>query len=156
MIDPISAVAINPTSMNQPTQQGLADSSNLSTSWSSGPDVLTIRATDMAPSQSSNPLTSQSLENLSQNVHTGLKFDNLPNVQNPMKEDNDIVKEHMKSLTPEFDKNGNQTASIPETYNVQDALNTMEKTFQHATFSAMVTQVASGVSNSVRMLARQS
>ena len=156
MIDPISAIAINPTSLNQPTTQDLAESSNLSASWSSGPDVLTIRATDMVPNQPGNPLTSESFANMSQHVHEGLRFSGPINSQNPMQVDNEIVNEHIKTLAPEFDSNGNKAANGPVSYNTQDALNTMKKTFQHAIFSAMVTQVASGVSNSVRMLARQS
>ena len=156
MIDPISAVAINPTSLNQPTTQNLADSSSLSTSWASGPDVLTVRATDMAPSQSSNPLTSESFENMAQQVHEGVKFSGPNKTQNPMQVDNDIVKENIKTLSPEFDSSGNKTVNDPAVYNPQDSINILKKTFQHATFSAMVTQVATGISGSIRMLAKQS
>jgi len=37
----------------------------------------------------------------------------------------------------------------------EEAIQSMAKTFDHAMFVAMVTQVASGVSNSLRMLVRQ-
>ncbi len=156
MIDPISAVAINPSSMNQSTASNLSDSSSLSTSWSSGPDVLTIRATDMTPGQFSNPLTSQSFENLSRVVHTGLKEFKINDTRTPMQLDNEIVAEQIDSLAPKFDNTGHTQPVLEKTDTIQDSYTMLQKTFQHATFSAMVTQVASGVSNSVRMLARQS
>ncbi len=161
MIDPITAAALNPLSAGlqptgQSTGQSVADSSTLTTSWTNGPDVLKIRATDMAPSQSPNPLNSGAVNNLATGVHGGLENLKSSPAASAMQIDNTTVANEKKALAATFDENGNSVLGVTKKTPVQDAVIAIEKTFDHALFSAMVTQVASGVSNSVRMLARQS
>ena len=109
------------------------------------------RAIDLISNEAMNPMNNGAFGNMMGNVHDVISRGQLNREELALNAQEVNIDKLKSEMIPAYELKN----SAITTNSSNEAIQSMAKTFDHAMFVAMVTQVASGVSNSLRMLVRQ-
>ena len=111
-----------------------------------------VKASDLFSTEPMNPMNSGASAEMMSNVYKVISKSEVDRSQISSLDNKADVEKIKQEMTPSYEI----STDMKVRDNANDSIVAMSKTFDHAMFVAMVTQVASGVSNSLRMLIRQS